>query len=393
MMLKVCMIIYTELALPAVKGGAIETLVDSILDKTNVNQDIDMTVVAPFNDEAEKESRKNNNINYIFCKWVGIISNKTNHLLRKIIGCNIKFIIWQLFVFYKLRNKEFDVVIVESNPLRVLYRYKILRKNFIRTKSFLFHMHWNENITKKMCDIYDGFLAISPYVYKKILEKVDKEKIFLLNNCIDINKFKLKLSDNDIIKEKEKYNILKEKVVFLFCGRICSDKGVIELISAFKNMKYKNNSVLLVAGNMNEEDSYTKKLYENSLGENIIFTGYIPNDNLYKLHNIADVTIVPSVWEEPMGLVVLEGLASGNAMIVSDSGSIPDFVSNDCAITVKRGCNFVRDLSKALDYLYENPNIRYKMGENGIKFAESYNQDAYYSNFLAGMRYFSKHNN
>ena len=397
MNLNICFIIPTEFGIPAINGGAVETLVDTILEENKVKGLCDISVVTSYNEAIGKTYVKENHVEYLYiknnflCRFL-IIS--LGSLLRKLFKFNLQGIIWQILVYIKLKDKKFDVVIVETSPFRGLYSHW---RRFLNTKKFIHHIHSEPNLTNRMKKIYDGFLVISPYIYRQSLKSEKKEKIFLLNNCVDVKKFSKRLNEIDAAKERNKYGILKEKFVFLFCGRTIAEKGVKELIQAFKVMKYKKNSVLLITGNANFADSvtlpYDKELAGLAKGEkNIIFTGYIPNGELYRLHSIANSSVVPSIWEEPMGLVVVEGLCSGNAMIVSDSGSIPDFVDQDSAIIVKRGENFVNGLASAMEYLFENPDVCKKMGEKGIRIAQQYDKEAYYKNFLEGMKYFLGNN-
>ena len=115
--------------------------------------------------------------------------------------------------------------------------------------------------------------------------------------------------------------------------------------------------------------------------DRIIFTGFIPNKELYKIHHISDVAVIPSIFEEPFGLTVIEAMASGLPLITSDAGAIPDIVDDKNAIIVKRDKNFISNLSIALDRLACDKLLREEMGKHSEKLAQDYDTPNYYNNF------------
>ena len=115
--------------------------------------------------------------------------------------------------------------------------------------------------------------------------------------------------------------------------------------------------------------------------DRIIFTGFVPNKELYKIHNISDIAVIPSIFEEPFGLTVIEAMASGLPLITSDAGAIPDIVDDSNAIIVKREDDFVNNLSIALDKLSSDKTLREKMGKHSTKLVQNYDTPNYYNNF------------
>ena len=58
--------------------------------------------------------------------------------------------------------------------------------------------------------------------------------------------------------------------------------------------------------------------------KNIIFTGYIKNEELPKVYQMSDIQVIPSKLGEALGNVVIEGMASGIKQIVTNDGGIPE---------------------------------------------------------------------
>ena len=86
----------------------------------------------------------------------------------------------------------------------------------------------------------------------------------------------------------------------------------------------------LVAGSGTHEDELRKQAEELELTQHGTFLGWIGDDVLHSLYRIADVCVVPSIYE-PFGLVALEAMASGCPCIVADTGGLREVVPDDGA--------------------------------------------------------------
>ncbi len=134
---------------------------------------------------------------------------------------------------------------------------------------------------------------------------------------------------------------------FIFLGRMVSDKGAELAIKAFSKFFHdKKNSPdlkLTMVGD-GPERKYLEKLVDNfKLNNSVKFTGPLCGEQLVSCLNEHKFLLVPSVWEEPFGVVVLEGMACGCIPIVSDGGGLPEAIGNG-GLIFKRG---------NLDHLYD----------------------------------------
>ena len=84
----------------------------------------------------------------------------------------------------------------------------------------------------------------------------------------------------------------------------------------------------LVAGSGTHEAELHKQAEELGLMEHGTFLGWIGDDVLHSLYRIADLTVVPSIYE-PFGLVALEAMASGCPCIVADTGGLREVVPHE----------------------------------------------------------------
>lgn len=153
-----------------------------------------------------------------------------------------------------------------------------------------------------------------------------------------------------------KYDLTGKKVV-LFSGKLTRYKGVKYLIQAAKKI----DGLIMIAGDGPERRNLQEQV-RTLKAQNVRFIGYLGNGELVKLNYRADVVVVPSVWDEPLGLVVLEAMATKTPVVVTRKGGIP--------LAVKDGVNgyFVRprnakEIAEKVNILLVNNELRRKMGE------------------------------
>jgi glycosyltransferase involved in cell wall biosynthesis len=130
---------------------------------------------------------------------------------------------------------------------------------------------------------------------------------------------------------------------FVFLGRLVSDKGVNVAIKAFSKilLKYKTSEIskdlyFTIIGDGAERENLENESRSLGLQEKVVFTGSLRGEALVTCLNKHKYLIVPSMWEEPFGMVALEGMACGCIPIVSDGGGLPEAVG-DAGIIFRRG--------------------------------------------------------
>lgn len=148
------------------------------------------------------------------------------------------------------------------------------------------------------------------------------------------------------------------KPYFLFVGRLERVKGLQTLIPLFQRYP---RARLLVAGSGSYEA--TLRLMAAGAGE-IVFLGHQSGDQLRQLYANATALIVPSVWYEVFGIVILEAFAHGTPAIVRNIGGMPEIIE-------KSGGGFVYDtetqLVAAMDALLDEPGLRSARGSRGYQ--------------------------
>lgn len=188
-----------------------------------------------------------------------------------------------------------------------------------------------------------------------------RHQVRVIPGGVDIEKFK---HVNTAAIDKE-YG-LKGKNVVVFAGKLTRYKGVKYLIAAAKKI----NGEIILLGDGPERKNLEKLVKDENIS-NVHFFGHLGDDTnaLIKMYSRANVFVAPSVWDEPLGLVILEAMACETPVVVTRKGGIP--------LAVKDGKNgfFVKprnskDIAEKVNMLLNNAVMRKKMGKNARKVAE-----------------------
>lgn len=187
----------------------------------------------------------------------------------------------------------------------------------------------------------DYFVYISTYIQ----ERINLEPGSVVFNPVDIDKIRI----GDVESGK-----------ILYIGNVTDRKGVKILVEAAKGL----NVTLHIVG-----DGYLlPKIEEN----NIVKHGGIEYEESLKHLSDAEMLIVPSLWPEPFGRVVVEGMAAGLPVIVTPVGGLPEVVG-DAGIILK-GTN-VDELRSTIQRVHEDAILRKRLGEKGQERSQLFHPD------------------
>lgn len=373
---------------PAVKGGAVETLTEQLIDLNEIHKDYQVFLLENYDEIAKTKETEYRETRFLFYP--------TNLLFRvraffiKIVNRIFKTFIKtprDLYLLKQIREYNIDAVLLEST----MREASIIKKNFPQVRVYL-HVHNIPSIdtTRLIASSIDKFLCISKFIAQKVSSNLfaESSKIAILYNCVDTNQF-CPVSKEEKVALRKQLNIAVDDFVFVFVGRLQPCKGVRELLQAFSLARQHCGKMkLLVVGSSFFENSpdneYTKQLKKiaKDLYEHIVFTGFVSHSSVQRCFQVADVATVPSMWEEPFGLTCAEALACGVPVIATKSGGIPEIVDDMCSFQVEISDSVVCDLVNAMCWFYNNP---YKLEQMKIASREKSMQfsiDRYWRTFV-----------
>lgn len=389
-MKRVCLVAPGELPVPATQGGAVETLITTLVKQNEINGDMKLTVAAPRDKKSELEAS--------FFKKTHFIYVPTAKSIKRLIHKCIQFAWDKLGLNHsvplntpfqreaaKLVNpEEYDIIVMEGGMFEptALYRKRYGDKLW-------YHLHGVPEAPFK-CLGYKTVISVSEFAKKSWLQYCDEDtthSVSVVHNGIDVAKFQREFTEENRKAIRARLGFAPDDFVVLYCGRIIEVKGVLELLKAIQRIDDDHVKLMVVGSPDFAKSSRTPYLDKvqslvDELGDRVAFTGYVPNDQVHQYSKSADVQVVPSLWEEAAGLVGVEAMAAGLPLIVSHSGGLQEYVPETCSIVVERNESFISSLSDAIVSLREHPELCESMMKNGLLQAEHFSEQTFYDEFV-----------
>ncbi len=173
-----------------------------------------------------------------------------------------------------------------------------------------------KNILEKSAAIF----CVSEFIKKKFLEGINK------------NFHKVHVLYNGVERKLKKFPLKKNEV--LFVGRLVPEKGVDLYVDVIQNIanKFTNWKFHLIGSSRLGDDKNKDSLESDiitrfkKIGKQTQFHGFKNQDFVQERMKSASIIVIPSIWEEPYGLVAAEAMSNGAAIIASDIGGIPEVI-------------------------------------------------------------------
>ena len=165
--------------------------------------------------------------------------------------------------------------------------------------------------------------CVSKFIKKKFLEGISKniQKVHVLYNGV----------------ERKLKKFPKKKKEVLFVGRLVPEKGVDLYVDVIENIanKFPDWQFDLIGsfrlGDDKNEGSFVADVIKKfkNISNQTRFHGFKNQDFVQEKMKNASIIVIPSIWEEPYGLVAAEAMSNGAAIIASDIGAIPEIVKKN----------------------------------------------------------------
>jgi glycogen synthase len=186
------------------------------------------------------------------------------------------------------------------------------------------HIH---GVERWMANRADRVITCSHYMRGHVADiyGLDEDRVTVIPNGID----PLDLQPVDDLERLRARFAAPDERLIVFVGRLVYEKGFQLALEALPGLVERLGDVrFLVAGSGTHEQELRRQATELGLDEHGTFLGWIGDDVLHSLYRIADLCVIPSLYE-PFGLVALEAMASGCPCIVADTGGLREIVPED----------------------------------------------------------------
>lgn len=303
-------------------------------------------------------------------------------------GCRIKFCWWMPYSIYK---KAFETLKIpyfflfgRKNALTLFFEYQVPYKVGTKVANYVYDINykvypetvdhstlvWLDKNLPIYCERSDLILTISEFSKKQIQEymKIQENKIQVVSCGVDCNKYK-RLGVEKINFVKHKYGIAGDYILYM--GTLEPRKNIIILIEAYYLMTQEKINIpkLVIAGKKGwMYEQLFQKTLEYKLQDQVIFTGYIENNDCPALMSGAELFVFPSLYEG-FGIPPLEAMACGTPVVVSNADALLEAVGENAIYFCLMDAE---ELYKKMNCLLENKNLREKFSFLGRKWAEKH---------------------
>lgn len=167
---------------------------------------------------------------------------------------------------------------------------------------------------------------------------------------------------------------ITQRPFFLMVGRLEQSKGFQRAIEMFRD--YGDADLVIVGTGQFEQE--LRALAEGY--DHIHLTGRLDYEVLVSLYRAAVAVIVPSIWYEPFGLIVIEAFAQRTPVIVNEAGALPELIEQSQGGLVYRDNAGMRN---AVATLLEKPQLRDELGEKGYRaYLEKWTEERYLAGYF-----------
>jgi glycosyltransferase involved in cell wall biosynthesis len=224
----------------------------------------------------------------------------------------------------------------------------------------LIYRFWLPVIVQRM----DAVITVSSFS-KLDLSKylnIPGRNIFVTYQATD-SKFRL-LAEAEIAPVLGRNGVARPYI--LYVGSLEPRKNLLRLLDAYQQvLKWSRHWRLIIVGARNywKSSPVAEKVKQLGLQGQVIFTGYISDEDLPSLYNAADLFVFPSLYEG-FGLPVLEAMACGTPVVTSNSSSLPE-VAGDAAILVDPYS--VEAIYAAMRRVLEDPELAKELRRRGLE--------------------------
>ncbi|MBW2475123.1 MAG: glycosyltransferase family 1 protein [Deltaproteobacteria bacterium] len=196
---------------------------------------------------------------------------------------------------------------------------------------------------------------------RHLIESKGLKNVGIWSRGVDSHKFSPGKRDYELRKA---YNINPDDIVMTYAGRIANEKNLQMLVDAWKMLNKYQNAHLLFIG-----DGPLRTKLEAMQVPRTIFAGYRYGEELSSMYASSDIFVFPSL-SETFGNVVLEAMASGLPVVAYDVQGPKDIINHQTNGLLVDTID-AESLSRAMQKLLVNSELRWEMGRKARAYAES----------------------
>jgi UDP-glucose:(heptosyl)LPS alpha-1,3-glucosyltransferase len=262
------------------------------------------------------------------------------------------------------------------------------------------HRYWVHNIRRKRMSLYDlatawvekklvyegncrKFIAVSNLTRDIFLQeyKINPDKITVIHPGVDLNDYPQNNKEYVRTDTRKEFGINNADHVILFVSMNFEIKGLDAILASLAKLKAQNHEFKLIVAGKGNISKFTKIAQEAQISDNIIFTGPVSKEKLIRIYLACDMYIMLSKFDT-FGMVVLEAMAAGLPVIISNNVGAKDLVKEDNNGFVVNDTSDTDFIAAKISILLDKK-IRTNMSEAALQTAKQNTWDIVTAKYLA----------
>jgi glycosyltransferase involved in cell wall biosynthesis len=303
-------------------------------------------------------------------------------------------IFWHLFLLAPtLRRHRCDIVFMPAGNRRLAFGYGVPSLGTVHDFSQLhvpqkydaLRMYYIMRVLPAMMRRLTRVIAVSESTRRDLVSfaRVPAERIDVIHNGADLTRFAP--GGRDEARGAIEAHLGAKGPFLLYVSRLeHPGKNHVRLLEAFARLRREHgipHRLVLAGGRWSGAEAIDAKVAELSLGDAVVFAGFVPNDLLPKLYLAADVFVFPSLFEG-FGIPVLEAMASGTPVCAAGTSSIPEVVGDAGVLFDPSDAGAI---AHAIAALLDDTELRARLTEKGLERAARFTWDRAAASVLAAL--------
>ena len=225
------------------------------------------------------------------------------------------------------------------------------RRDAVVSKIILPYLHGN----------ISGWLFLSSQEQYLISQSsyLDPENVFVTKNIVRTGQFRKEANF------RQKFNIPEEYTILLFVGRLIPEKGIYDALKAFAEIKDRYRIVFLIVGWGSEEAALKQLCNELGIADQVIFTGFVPEQEVIPFYANSDVLVFPTYFPEGFPMALFNSVAAGLAVITTKIRAAADYLheTENCLWVTSQD---IKSIADALETLLQTDGLMAQMKQNNL---------------------------
>lgn len=223
-------------------------------------------------------------------------------------------------------------------------------------------------IERLVMDRCERVVVLSRFMRDRVMEfhGIPEQKLCMIPGAVDERAFRPPL-DRAAVRAALKFP--EDRTVLFTVRNLVPRMGLEHFIEAIARLGDRNKHLLvLIGGEGPLWDKLQDLINRHQLGASVRLIGFVPEQDLTRYYQAADLVVIPTLQLEGFGLVTVEAMACGAPVMATPVGALPEVINRLDPLLLAEGTDgaaLARSLERVLDRFAQDPDWRHRLAETG----------------------------